>query len=271
MASSIQILRSTTARERPFAGNLLDGQPAVNLNSSEPGLFFKATDGSLVKIGPVAITSDGYSPNFNAAGSPGNSVGELWFDASQTPGVLKIYDGTTWQVAGGGGGSGQYAQLLRWNKTMAGGETLLSGLDSSGQNLQFTPGLEQVFINGVLVSRGLDYQTPNGNLINNLQPLSQGDDVSVLVWTNLSPSPTPPTSQAILKLDNLSAQFDGSTLSFPMTSSGSPVSVSDLDRLLIHIGGVLQDSGVDFTVSGTSLIFSTAPTAGLSFIGYYFS
>jgi len=103
MASSIQFLRSTIAQERPFSGNLLEGQPAINLNASEPGLFFKATDGSVIKIGPVAITDDGSPPNSLATGLMGNSVGELWFDASTPQGVLKIYDGSAWLAAGIGG------------------------------------------------------------------------------------------------------------------------------------------------------------------------
>jgi len=105
MASSIQFLRSSSPEERPFPGNLLDGQPAINTNPTEPGLFFKASDGSLVKIGPAAITSDGNPPNSAATGSTGNCAGELWLDASVNPAVLKVFDGGTWISAAGGGGS----------------------------------------------------------------------------------------------------------------------------------------------------------------------
>jgi hypothetical protein len=96
MASSIQLLRSNNAKERPFPGNLLDGQPAINTNEQEPGLFFKVSDGSIVKIGPASITSDGSPPNSNSQGLSGNSKGELWLDASFDPPVFKIYDGSTW-------------------------------------------------------------------------------------------------------------------------------------------------------------------------------
>lgn len=102
MASRIQLLRSTTPQERPFPDNLADGQPAVNLNESEPGLFFKADDGSIIKIGPAAITSDGNPPNFSAQGETGNAIGELWLDKSVVPAELKIYDGTDWVTATGG-------------------------------------------------------------------------------------------------------------------------------------------------------------------------
>lgn len=181
MASSIQLLRSTKAQERPFPNNLLEGQPALNLNSTEPGLFFKATDGSLVKVGPAAITADGSPPNASATGLAGNTVGEMWLDKSVVPPVLKIYDGATWVDAGSGsgGGGGSNVSLLRWAKTAIGGETFLSGSDNSGLQLSYTPGLEQVFLNGVLLERGTDYIGTNGTAFSNLAALTAGDVVMV--------------------------------------------------------------------------------------------
>jgi len=96
MASSIQLLRSNTAKERPSPGNLLDGQPALNTNAEEPGLFFKASDGTVVKIGPVAITPDGNPPNTGGVGQQGNCVGELWLDKAAVPPTLKVWDGSIW-------------------------------------------------------------------------------------------------------------------------------------------------------------------------------
>ena len=96
MASSIQILRSSIAKERPFPGNLLDGQPALNTNPAEPGLFFRVTDGTVVKIGPVAITSDGNPPNTRGTGQLGNTIGELWLDKATIPPTLKVWDGSIW-------------------------------------------------------------------------------------------------------------------------------------------------------------------------------
>lgn len=112
MASSIQLLRSNITRERPFSGSLLDGQPAINTNAEEPGLFFKASDGSLVKIGPVAITDSGLPPNNGPIGQSGNSKGELWFDKSLPSSELKVFDGTQWLVANNGNQPGQTG--LEW-------------------------------------------------------------------------------------------------------------------------------------------------------------
>jgi hypothetical protein len=183
MSSSIQLLRSNNPKERPFPGNLLDGQPAINTNAEEPGLFFKATDGSIVKIGPAAITSDGNPPNTGGTGQPGNTIGELWLDKSQLIPVLKVYDGVQWVDAGSGsGGSPGIVTLQRWVKTASGGETSVSGPDSSAQILSYTPGLEEVFLNGVLLTRGVDYTADSGISITSLVPLTAGDEVTVLGW-----------------------------------------------------------------------------------------
>jgi hypothetical protein len=185
MASSIQLLRSNNAQERPFPGNLLDGQPAINVNSQEPGLFFKTDNETIIKIGPAAITSDGNPPNAGAVGQPGNTIGELWLDKSLPVPVLKVYDGVQWVDAGsGGGGSPGIVTLQRWIKTASGGETSLSGPDNSAQILSYTPGLEEVFVNGTLLARGIDYFAVSGTSITSLiSPLTAGDIVTVLGWT----------------------------------------------------------------------------------------
>lgn len=103
MTTNIQLLRSSVAQKRPQPSSLLEGQPAVNINVSEPGLFFKATDGSLFKVGPVAITSSGNAPNSAAAGPSGNVAGETWLDgrSAYASAVLKVFNGTQWVSASG--------------------------------------------------------------------------------------------------------------------------------------------------------------------------
>jgi hypothetical protein len=103
MTTNIQLLRSSVSQKRPQPSSLLEGQPAININVGEPGLFFKATDGSLFKVGPVAITSSGNAPNAAAAGPSGNVAGETWLDgrSSFANAVLKVYNGTQWVAASG--------------------------------------------------------------------------------------------------------------------------------------------------------------------------
>ena len=105
MTTDIQLLRSSVANKRPTPTNLLDGQPAVNINSQSPGLFFKMTDGNLAKVGPATITTDGSAPNSAPQGALGNAVAEEWIDARTvfaSP-ILKLYqsDVLGWKAAHG--------------------------------------------------------------------------------------------------------------------------------------------------------------------------
>jgi len=244
MASSIQLLRSNNAQERPFPGNLLDGQPAINTNPQEPGLFFKANDGTLIKIGPAAVTSDGNPPNFVATGQPGNSVGELWLDKSVPIPVLKVYDGVQWIDAGsGGGGSPGIVTLQRWVKTAAGGETSLSGPDNATQILSYTPGIEEVFLNGVLLTRDVDYFASSGTSITSLSTLTTGDEVTVLGWTPF----------------NILGAIDGSNLIDGTVSSNKLEDGAVVDAKVSSTAGI-QSSKLSYTYPATGAVTRTVQT-----------
>jgi len=108
----IQLLRSSVASKRPNPSLLLDGQPAININLAEPGLYFSDSDnGELVKIGPCFVGSD--PPNSDPAGYAGNCKGEFWLDTtSESNPLLKIWDGSSWITTGSGdpGPGGDYIE-----------------------------------------------------------------------------------------------------------------------------------------------------------------
>lgn len=255
MASSIQILRSTIARERPLPSNLLEGQPAVNLNAQEPGLFFKAADGSLVKIGPAAITSDGSPPNTNPDGEIGNCIGELWLDKSANPAVLKVYDGTQWVDAGSGGGGGGSGLFVRWIYQAIGGETSLSGLGLNGILLSYTPGAEEVFVNGVLITREIDYSAVNGNSITNLVPLSAGDLVTVTSIVPVQTLQLP--GQASLVRWTVTATA-GQTVLQGADSNGTALDYEP-GYEQVFVNGVLLVRGSDYSATNGTTITVTTP------------
>ena len=86
------------------------------------------------------------------------------------------------------------------------------------------------------------------------------------VWRSFSPS----SSSNIRKLDDISGSFDGVTQTFSLTSNGSPLTPPSSQSLIINLGGVIQDPTDDYSVSGSNIVFSTAPTNGLSFSGVSF-
>jgi hypothetical protein len=94
--------------------------------------------------------------------------------------VLKYYNTTTsaWEYIA----ASTTANFTSWKKTMAGGETSVSGTDDNAVTLSYTVGLEQVFINGVLQVRGSDYTATNGTSVTGLTALVAGDIVTVVCY-----------------------------------------------------------------------------------------
>lgn len=103
MASTPVILltkRSGNSADRPNTSTVQAGETALSFGGAEPGLYFKDSAGSIRKIGPTFYGNN--APNSSPAGSPGNSVGELWVDSSAVSYYLKAWTGSTWQKVGAG-------------------------------------------------------------------------------------------------------------------------------------------------------------------------
>ena len=109
--------RSSTADKRPTAAQLDVGELALNYEGADPGIFFEDSAGAVRKVGPVTVSAT--APNSSAAGSAGNSVGEGWLDTSVTPNEFKVWDGSAWQSAGGGGTPGGNTTEVQFNNAGA--------------------------------------------------------------------------------------------------------------------------------------------------------
>jgi len=75
------------------------------------------------------------------------------------------------------------------------------------------------------------------------------------------------SSNQIKILDDISGSFTGIAYTFALTSSSISISPPNKQSLIINLGGVIQDPSDDYSVSGSNIIFSTAPNNGLSFSG----
>jgi hypothetical protein len=89
MAFQHQHKRSSEKNRRPRPVDLIDGQIAVNYNPDTPGVFFKDSNGGLVKAGPVHIGPVEVPGNFAQY-----SVGELAYDPAT--GLLQVWTGSAW-------------------------------------------------------------------------------------------------------------------------------------------------------------------------------
>ena len=113
---------------------------------------------------------------------------------------------------------------LIWRKTAAGGETSLSGYDNASQALSYTPGQEQVYLNGILLVRGDDYTATNGTSITGLTALSASDFVQVNCYNNFSVA-TLPTSGLTGTISNAQLQNSSITINGSAVSLGGSVSL----------------------------------------------
>lgn len=68
-------------------------------------------------------------------------------------------------------------------------------------------------------------------------------------------------------LDDISGSFNNSTTTFNLTVGSVAAVPANAQQLEVILGGIQQSPGVDYTISGSTVIFTTAPTSGLTFSG----
>jgi hypothetical protein len=79
--------------------------------------------------------------------------------------------------------SAQVATLSRYRFVAVGSETSVSGVDANGNVLGYTVGMEQVYLNGVMLVRGSDYTASSGTSITALTALVASDVVEILTFS----------------------------------------------------------------------------------------
>lgn len=111
----------------------------------------------------------------------------------------------------------------RWSREPAGGTTSLSGLDDNSVSLVYDVGYEQVYRNGVLLSRGNDYTATDGTTITLIDATIAGDIIEVFANQSI------PLSDAISR-----GQFTakGSLLSATAASTPAVLAVGANDTVL---------------------------------------
>ena len=152
---------------------------------------------------------------------------------------------------------------LIWRKTAAGSETSLSGYDNASQALSYTPGQEQVYLNGILLVRGSDYTATNGTSITGLTALAVDDFVQINCYNNFSVASVPAasltgevtnsqiTSLATTKLTGTitNAQLAGSISNDKLTNSSITINGS-----AVALGGSVSLAGdIESVTAGTGI------------------
>ena len=150
----------------------VDALPSQTSNSGK----FLTTDGTVaswaVVAGSLAQPTEPSTP----------SDGQIWVDT----------DGSVVGQA-----------LTRWSKAPTGGTTSLTGADDNALTLSYTVGYEQVYRNGVLLSRGNDYTATNGTSITLTDATITGDIIEVFASAVLAIADVYTQAQVNTLLNNL--------------------------------------------------------------------
>jgi hypothetical protein len=171
------------------------------------------------------------------------------------------------------------SSINTWVKTASGGETSFSGTGNSGYgSLTYTVGQELVYLNGVLLLRGVDYVASNGTSIDSLLPLLLNDIITVWTVNSFAVANTYTQEQAIAAFAPASAALSRTLLS-TNTLSGSSTVISGINqtyaKLYVVASGITSSANSAFRVSpnGSTNLFSGSgmeqDSTPLSFIDTY--
>lgn len=162
----------------------------------------------------------------------------------------------------------QGVTLSQWRKTAAGGETSVSGTDDFSAGLAYTAGAEQVFVNGVLLERGVDYTASTGTTVTGLTALVAGDIVTVSSPSAFNVANAIPKATITAKGDllvgtgastptNLGVGADGQTL-VANSSAATGLSYQPLNSAGKN---AIINGGMDIWQRGTSVAIAAATAA----------
>jgi hypothetical protein len=148
------------------------------------------------------------------------------------------------------------SEVDRWTKTVAGGETSLSGEDDNSVSLSYTAGTEQVYLNGVLLARGSDYTATNGTTITGLTALAASDIAEVITFnpSNILTTDAVIATDFEAKGDLISASAASTPIRIPVGTNGQVLKANSATT-----------SGLEWgtdTTYATPTIGSTAITSG---------
>jgi hypothetical protein len=152
------------------------GDPTNAQDATTKNWVETATTSPLVQFRSIFYGAYAADPAVDPYGAA-RTEGDLYFNS--TTDQMRVFNGTSWQEASAD------ATITRFLFTAVGGETSLSGNDDNAQSLTYNVGLEMVYINGALMTRGVDYVATTGSSITGLAALSAADLVEVVAFSQI--------------------------------------------------------------------------------------
>lgn len=175
------------------------------------------------------------------------NLGELALNTADGKMYMKKSLGGTDTVVEIGGGTTQDGVWNEYKYTSTNNQTTYTGTDDDGKTLSYLVGYLQVFFNGILLDNGIDYAASNSSSIVLTNAASTSDIVQISSFAKV-------LGTGDVTRSTLSG--NGSTTAFTIASAPTHE-----NNLQVFIDGVYQEKST-YSLSNTTLTFSTAPTNG---------
>ena len=155
----------------------------------------------------------------------------------------------------------------RYYKTASGGETSISGSDDNGLTITFAANAEiEVYLNGVALVQGDDYNTSTANTVGGLSALDADDIVTIVVYEEFV------LGDVVSKKDggtfgnsiSVSGDLTVDTNTLYVDSTNNRVGIGTTPASKLHVQ--TASSGATVGGGGDELILENSLTAGLSIL-----
>ncbi len=239
----------------------------VHSNHTNVTATYDDANNQVILVGSAgggSAVGGGASIIVSASAPVGAVEGDAWFD--NTDGSFYVYDGTFWvETAPEGSGSTDGGSFTRWSKTYSGSATLISGTDDNLFSLNYYPGLEQVFINGILQDIS-NYTATSGSTIVLNEAVVNNDVVEVIAVQSFNFADAYTKAEIDQKVSNYTR--------WTKTMGASATTISGLDDSSltlsytvgneeIFVNGILLTRTTDYTAtSGSTVLLVEAVSSG---------
>jgi len=195
------------------------------------------------EIGNNAVNIDGSSPMVGNLNMGGYKIINLQSNPTvDTDAANKHYVDTKVGTSGPPG-------YTNWSYTATGGETVVG---TSGAVLEYQVGKEQVYLNGALQQRNVDYTANNGNTITFTVALTAADNVQVRCVNYLAANPS--ASYSFTRWRKTYSTLPSPATLISGNSDAAEALSYTINREQVFINGALLQRGVDYTTPNTTSI-----------------
>jgi hypothetical protein len=179
--------------------------------------------------------------------------------------AMYAWNGTNWLPLNA---QNNLLNSTRWSKVAIGGETTISGYDDNGLNLSYSPGYEQLFLNGILLVRNIDYTATNGTSIDGLTAISAGSNIDIISFQSISLANVYTKGQVdsmVGDIDLSSAIQTASAAAVTYLVDGAPAALNTLNELAEALNDNSDILDLYLTQSSASSTYLTQSNASATY------